>query len=169
MELKAIINIQRLRPTIHFIWMSPDVVCVFGHIFFCKACHACIHFKWIVKLASMVTCHIPISVVCLCDRKSISSLWVCWLRIMRVRYNFFDHVFEVFAHTLRLMVSYFLLLVHTCFFQCLQNVGPGYLHVSECVGLRWDCAACQAVLTHSWINFRQLYFHQGAKFFWKFC
>ena len=35
------INMQRL--TVHFISTIPNVIHVFGHVFFCKACHFCLH------------------------------------------------------------------------------------------------------------------------------
>ena len=37
--------------TVHFISTIPNVIHVFGHVFFCKACHFCLHCKWTVKHA----------------------------------------------------------------------------------------------------------------------
>ena len=42
--------------TVHFISMIPYVIHVFGHVFFCKACHFCLHCKCTVNLLTYVTC-----------------------------------------------------------------------------------------------------------------
>ena len=81
---RLLINIQRL--TVHFISTIPNVIHVFGHVFFCKACHICLHCKWTVKHAHILFCHIRVrsitfgftfakSVVCQSDTKDLYIYW----------------------------------------------------------------------------------------------
>ena len=39
------------RLTVHFISTIPNVIHVFGHVFFCKVCNFCLHCKCTVKHA----------------------------------------------------------------------------------------------------------------------
>ena len=75
---RLFINMQRL--TVHFISTIPNVIHVFGHVFFCKACNFFFHCKWTVKHAHVFFCHIRVRsitfeitfakrAVCQCDKK----------------------------------------------------------------------------------------------------